>query len=96
MGTIAARKALEISANVQNILAIELLCAAQGIDYRHPSKPGIGTGIAHRIIRQQVPHLTEDRILYRDISKVVGLIEDEVMVTEIKKIKRGVAFNGDN
>ncbi len=80
MGTIAARKALEISANLQNILAIELLCAAQGIDYRQPLKPGIGTGIAHRIIRQQVPHLTEDRILYRDISKVAGLIKDEVLV----------------
>ena len=98
MGTIAARKALEISANLQNILAIELLCAAQGIDYRHPSKPGIGTGIAHRIIRQQVPHLTEDRILYRDISKVVGLIKDGIIVTGIEKFqkKKEVAFDGDS
>ncbi len=87
MGTIAARKALEISANLQNILAIELLCAAQGIDYRQPLKPGIGTGVAHRMIRQQVPHLAEDRVLYQDINKIAALIKDEIFKIENLKLK---------
>lgn len=73
MGTISARNALKILKNVKNVLAIEILCAAQGIDFRKHS-PGAGTRIAHRNIREQVKHLNDDRILYKDIKNVGEMI----------------------
>lgn len=74
MGTTAARKCLEICKNVQYILAIEMLCAAQGIDFHKPLKPGIGVLRAWEFLRAHVPHLDEDRVLYPEIQKVAELI----------------------
>ncbi len=53
MGTISAFKAAEIIANVRNVLAIELLCASQGLDFIK-EKPGEGVAIAHKIIREHI------------------------------------------
>lgn len=74
MGTTAARKCLEICRNVQYILAIEMLCAAQGLDFHRPLKPGIGVLKAWEFLRAHVPHLAEDRVLYPEIQKVAQLI----------------------
>ena len=70
MGTIAARQAREILENVKYILAIEILAAAQGIDFLAPSAPGAGTSAAHRKVRAIVPHLEEDRVLTPDILAI--------------------------
>lgn len=85
MGTIAARKAVEILDNVRNVLAIELLCASQGLDFQKPLLPGEGTGKAYEVIRAGVPHLENDRVIYSDINKVYRLIADEVLVLEVEK-----------
>jgi len=74
MGSIAARKAMEILRNAEHIVAIELLCAVQGIDFRGPDKLGKGTKAAYALIRKKVPMLKEDRVLTKDIENVVGLI----------------------
>ncbi len=71
MGSIAALKLRSVVKNVETVLAIELLCAAQGIDFLAPLKPGAGTGSAHQRIRQRVPHLDEDRNVSEDIAKVL-------------------------
>jgi len=79
MGTIAARKTREIIYNSRNVLAIELLCAAQGIDLRG-GEPAEATKIAYNKIRKIVPKLEKDREYRLDIKKVVELIEKELLI----------------
>lgn len=84
MGTIAARKAREILKNVENVIAIELLCAAQGMDFRLPLKGGQGTNLAHKYIRRYVPHLSNDRILYPEINKVKDVVHNGDLVKQVE------------
>ncbi len=74
MGPIAIRKCGEIHRNVQNVLAIEMMSAAQAMEFREGRRPGQGTGIAYDIIRQHVPKLVDDRVLYKDIELISNLI----------------------
>lgn len=74
MGSIAARKAAEILGNTQNIIAIELLCAAQGVELRGVEKLGVGTRLAYNLVRSKVPFLEEDRPLFKDIGAIRNLI----------------------
>ena len=85
MGTIAARQAREILDNVGYVLAIELLAAAQGIDFLKPLKPGIGTGAAHEYIRRRVPHLENDRVPAPDIRAIYGIIADGSLVSAVEQ-----------
>ena len=66
----AALKARRIVHNVRHILAIELLCAAQGVDYRAPLTAGRGVARAHRAVRSIVPRLDDDRALSGDIELI--------------------------
>lgn len=84
MGTIAARQAREILENVRYILAIECLAAAQGIDFLAPLAPGVGTGAAHKAIREAVPHLDEDRIPSPDIKAIYDLIANRTMIEKVE------------
>ena len=85
MGSIAARKAKEILRNVEQILAIELLCATQGIDYRGADKSGKGTKAAHLLIRKKVPILKEDRVISTDIEAIVELILSGELIDAVEK-----------
>ena len=64
----AAWKARRVIANVRNVLAIELMCAAQGLDFRLPLKPGAGALRGHRIVRKLTGPLESDRVLSPDIE----------------------------
>ena len=85
MGTIAARQAREILENVRYVLSVELMAAAQGIDFLEGIFPGKGTNAAHKHIRSLVPHLGEDRILSPDIEAIYGAIVDESLVAQVEK-----------
>lgn len=74
MGTIAARKALEICNNTENVLAIEYLTATQAIDFRNPRKLGNKTAEAYRAVRKMVKKITKDRIFSADIEKTKNCI----------------------
>src|SRR2546425_347021 len=74
MGQGAALKARQILENARRIVAIEYLCAAQGLEFRKPLKPGVGPQIAHRVIRGSIPKLTQDRPMSGDIDRVVGMM----------------------
>ena len=74
MGTIAARKAREILENVRRVIAMEIMCACQGIDLRGNKGLGVGTKLAYEEVRKVVPMLKEDRPLYEDINKCEELI----------------------
>lgn len=60
MGATAALRLREALDRATSVLAIEALCAAQGLDFRVPLRPGRGVAAAHRSVRTRVPHLTED------------------------------------
>jgi histidine ammonia-lyase len=64
----AAWKLRRVVHNVRNVLAIELMCAAQGVDFRAPLKPGRGVARAHRTVRSLVQTLQRDRVLSGDIA----------------------------
>lgn len=74
MGTIAANKAWKILQHIEYILAIELLCACQALDFLQPLKPSPATMVIYQQVRQQVPHLGPDRVVSKDIEAVVKLI----------------------
>jgi histidine ammonia-lyase len=74
MGTIAARKAKEIMENVRRVLAMEIMCACQGIDLRGNKGLGAGTRPVYEEVRKVVPMLKEDRPIYEDINKCEELI----------------------
>ena len=80
MGTIAARQAREILENVRYVLAIEILAAAQGIDFLSKDSPGKGTGAVHSVIRSIVPHLDDDRVLSPDILAIRDAIINKSLV----------------
>lgn len=83
MGTIAARKCLQIIENVETILAIEYLCAAQAADFRKPLELATLTGRAYRLLRQSVPPLDKDRETHLDISGAVDLVRSRRVVEDV-------------
>jgi len=85
MGVTAAQKAMQILENTEYIIAIELLCAAQAIEFRGLERLGKGTKIGYRTIRRIVPMLKEDRVLSEDIEKIRQTIRKHVIIDEIEK-----------
>ncbi len=77
MGTIAARKARSVLENVQNVLAIELLCACQAVDLLEgPERLSPATRPAYEALRARIPFTEADRVLYPDIEKARELIAE--------------------
>lgn len=74
MGMTAALKLKQILSNTERILAVELLCAAQGVDFHRPLQPGVGSRRAAKLVRDRVPRLTEDRVLAPDIERIRDLV----------------------
>ena len=70
----AAWKLRRVVQNVRNILAIELMCGAQGIDWRAPLVPGRGVARAHRLVRALVAPLGVDRVLAGDIATLADAV----------------------
>jgi histidine ammonia-lyase len=79
MATFAARKLGEISANTANILAIELLAAAQGVDLRAPFETSPKLREVMREIRARVPHYDIDHYLAPDIAAITNAVRDGVI-----------------
>jgi histidine ammonia-lyase len=76
MGATSALKLAQIHDHVRNVLAIELLCAAQGIDLRRPLATTRPLEAVHAAIRAKVPAMMVDRPLSPDIAAVRALIDD--------------------
>lgn len=90
MGCTAAVKTRQIVNNVENILALELMAAAQAIDFRkqEPTKPrqlGQGTQPAYDLIRRQVPFVEDDRILYPFIHAIRDLVASGHLVKAVNE-----------
>jgi histidine ammonia-lyase len=70
----AAWKLRRIVENVRAVLAIELMCAAQGLDYRAPLRAGRGAARGRELVRDLVAPLTTDRVLSDDIVRLAAAI----------------------
>ena len=84
MGAAAALKLVTIHDHVRTVLAIELLCAAQGLDLRRPLRSTPPIEALHAAIRAVVPAMMEDRPIYRDIAAVRALIDDGSLLTAVR------------
>lgn len=84
MGTIAARHACEILDNVKTVVAIEYLCAAQGLDLLAPLQPSNPLKAAHKIIRKFVDRLHDDRSLTNDIEKIRNLMDSGKIASAVE------------
>jgi histidine ammonia-lyase len=74
MGMTSALKLARVVENVRDVLAIELLCAAQGLDFRAPLRPGSGVEAAHRRVREVVPFIRRDTVLAGPIAALAPLV----------------------
>jgi histidine ammonia-lyase len=86
MGTTAARKAKEILKNVQRVLAIEMLAAAQALEFRKEGKRGIGVDSCYKLVRENIRPLKEDRVMYIDIEKSIELISEGTVLKDVEGI----------
>lgn len=91
MGSISARKVLSILANVQNIVAIEIICACQALEFRDRRKLAPATQAVYDLVRAHIPPLKQDRFLEPEIKvardlvvsgKVLEAVEDTIGSTK--------------
>jgi histidine ammonia-lyase len=80
MGATSALKLAHIHDHVRTVLAIELLCAAQGIDLRRPLTTTRPLEAVHAAIRARVPAMAQDRPLAPDITAVRALVDDGSLI----------------
>ena len=85
MGSIGALKLLEVYQNVEQVLAIELFTAAQALDFRKPMKPGKGVDVAHKHIRDVIPHADTDHFFKDDISRSLELLKEGSLLEAVEK-----------
>jgi histidine ammonia-lyase len=69
--------------NATRVLACELLCAAQGLEFALPLRPGKGAEAAYHHLREHVRPLGRDRTLHRDLEAVERLITSGSLLTAV-------------
>jgi len=80
MGSISGRKFNQIIGNIECILAIELMYAAQAMDFRRPNSFSIILEKNFQLIRSKVPKLEEDRILKDDIYNLIDMVRSQQFI----------------
>ena len=95
MGANAVRHTREIVRNLENIVSIELMSAAQAIDFRRQGKPhlklGAGTAIAYDLVRGLVPFIEKDSLLYPHLYKLQEMVHKGQIATNVCKYLDGLA-----
>src|SRR5262249_38218117 len=86
MSTTAARKCRSVVTNTTRVLACELLCAAQGLEFHRPLRAGKGAEAAYVHIREHVRPLGRDRTLHRDLEAVERLIRTGSLLTAVEAV----------
>ncbi|MEI6948349.1 histidine ammonia-lyase [Paraflavisolibacter sp. H34] len=87
MGSISGRKLGKVLDNLEYILAIELLCACQAIEFRRPLKSSALLEQAHDYVRQYVSFAEEDRVFAEDVNKIRAIIADFSLVSSLGSLK---------
>lgn len=88
MGSISGRKALQVLENVEKILAIELLTAAQAFEYRKPLKSGILLDEIHKFLRTKVAFADKDRVFADDIEVGIEIIRNTEIIDLVEKVMK--------
>lgn len=98
MGSISARKTLQIIRNLEKVLAIELMCAVQGFDFRKPLRSTVILNACHDHIRKKIPEVNEDRVFARDINAALTIIKNRELVHVVNDTakKENIAFKNEN
>jgi histidine ammonia-lyase len=81
MGSISGRKLNQVIDNLEYIQAIELLYAAQAMDFRRPLKSTPVVEACHALVRERVPHIGDDRIFADDINALHQIVTDGTFLT---------------
>jgi histidine ammonia-lyase len=76
MGVTAALKLRTIVANLEYALAIEILAAAEGLEYRLPLRPGAGARKAYEVARRHAPRVAQDRSTTPDLERLAAAIRN--------------------
>ncbi len=84
MGWYAAIKAAQVVDRLATILALELLCAAQGLDFLLPLRPGRGLLPAVEMIRGRTAHLDADRSLRPDLDRLLSCLDDGSLLAAVE------------
>jgi len=90
MGWGAGRKMWQVLDNTVRVLAVEILCAVEGLEHRRPLRPGTGTAAAVAAVRQVVPPLQADRPPGPEIESVAGLIDEGALLAAAEAAHRPV------
>lgn len=85
MGTTAARKARMILDNAQKVLAIELMTASQALSFHDENKMAPATAKVLEVIRQEVAPAKQDVIMYKEMNKVLRLVQEETIWRSAKE-----------
>jgi histidine ammonia-lyase len=85
MGPIAARHALAVIENVEAILAMEWLCAAQAREFHRDLRAGMGAEAAYATLRKRVKPLDTDRYTHTDIAAACELVRDGSLVAAVER-----------
>jgi len=82
MGSISGRKFNQILGNLEKILAIELMYAAQALEFRRPNTFSDIIEKNYKLIREKVDKLVDDRILKDDISNMIQLVKNQKLIVK--------------
>lgn len=85
MGGYSARKGRQILDNTNRVIAVEMVNAAQGMDFRAPLKPGKGSGAAFKEFRKHVPFYEKDQFMQPLLLKSLELVENGTVVKAVEE-----------
>lgn len=85
MGMTSALKGKQILKNAQAVLGIEMMAAAQALDFLRPGRGGRGVEVAHEAIRRHVDFLDEDRPLHGDINRLAEVVESGEILAAVEE-----------
>jgi histidine ammonia-lyase len=97
MGPISARKLHRVLDNLERILAVELTCAAQGMDFRRPLRSTAILEAVHACIRSEISHADVDRVFADDLARAEVLVHDGILLEKAGQCaaELGIELDGD-
>ncbi len=91
MAAHGARRLLEMCANVRAVIGIEWLAAAQGCDFHAPLASSPSLEAVRTRLRDQVPHLENDRHFHPDMEKAIALVSEGALAAAVSVVLPGLA-----
>lgn len=83
MAAHGARRLARMNRNLNVIIGVELMCAAQGIEFRAPLETSAGLKCAMAVIREQIARIEQDRYMADDIARAAALVAAGTLITKV-------------